>query len=88
MIQPSNGKGTWMQYNRMIAAGARYNGTYIIGSKGSGKSTLEAELGWYDFLTNIGQIILDTIGLVQYIPFYGSSFAFYGILRFQRMPAT
>jgi hypothetical protein len=26
--QPS--KGTWMQYTRMIAAGARFNGTYIV----------------------------------------------------------
>src|ERR687896_27849 len=48
---------------RMVSAAARFNGTYILGAKGSGKSTLEAELAWYDFLTNIGQIILDPIGV-------------------------
>jgi hypothetical protein len=63
MIQPSNGKGTWLQHARMLSAGARFNGTYILGAKGSGKSTLEAELAWYDFLRRIGQIIIDPIGV-------------------------
>jgi hypothetical protein len=47
----------------MIFAGARFTGTYILGAKGAGKSTLEAELAWYDFLRNIGQIIIDPIGV-------------------------
>jgi hypothetical protein len=63
MIQPTNGKGTWMQHARMLSAGARYNGTYILGAKGSGKSTFEAELAWQDYLRGIGQIIIDPIGV-------------------------
>jgi hypothetical protein len=69
MIQPTNGKGsqpskgTEAQRTRMISAGGRFNGTYLLGTKGTGKSTLEAELAWYDFLRNIGQIIIDPIGV-------------------------
>jgi hypothetical protein len=63
MMQPSLGKGTWIKPARMIAAGARFNGTYILGTKGSGKSTLEADLAWQDYLRGIGQIIIDPIGV-------------------------
>jgi hypothetical protein len=41
----------------------RYNGAYILGAKGSGKSTFEAELAWHDYLRNIGQILIDPIGV-------------------------
>jgi hypothetical protein len=47
----------------MLSAGARYNGTYILGAKGSGKSTFETELAWHDFLCGIGQILIDPIGV-------------------------
>ena len=63
MMQPTNGKGTWVKPARMISAGARFNGTYILGAKGSGKSTFAADLAWHDFLRNIGQIIIDPIGV-------------------------
>jgi hypothetical protein len=63
MIQPTNGKGTGMQHARMLSAGAQFNGTYILGAKGSGKSTLEAELAWHHYLCGIGQILIDPIGV-------------------------
>ena len=63
MIQPTNGKGTRMQHARMLSAGALSNGTYILGAKGSGKSTLEAELAWHHYLCGIGQILIDPIGV-------------------------
>jgi hypothetical protein len=83
MIQPTNSKGTWMQCARMLAAGARYNGTYILGAKGLGKSTLEAALAWQDYLRGIGQIIFDPIGV-------GLTDAFlWKLLRFlQQIPFT
>jgi hypothetical protein len=56
-------KGTWMQRCRMLSAGARFNGTYILGAKGSGKSTFATELAWHDYLRNIGQILIDPIGV-------------------------
>jgi hypothetical protein len=50
-----------MQRCRMLSAGARFNGTYIVGAKGSGKSTFATELAWHDYLRNIGEIIIDPI---------------------------
>src|ERR687896_846234 len=68
---------------RMVSAGARFNGTYILGAKGSGKSTLEAALAWQDYLRGIGQIIIDPIGV-------GLTDAFlWKLLRFlQQLPFT
>jgi hypothetical protein len=63
MVQSSNGKGTLMQPARMLSAGAQFNGTYILGAKGSGKSTLEAALAWHHYLCGIGQILIDPIGV-------------------------
>ena len=63
MIQPTNGKGTWTQRARMLSAGAQFNGTYILGAKGTGKSALEAELAWHHYLCGIGQILIDPIGV-------------------------
>jgi hypothetical protein len=50
----------WAQW-----AGGRYNGTNLTGSRGSGKSTFAADIGFYDFLHDggIGQILLDPIGV-------------------------
>jgi hypothetical protein len=42
---------------------ARYNGTYILGAKGSGKSTVAADIALYDFLRGIPQIIIDPLGV-------------------------
>jgi hypothetical protein len=56
-------KGTWMQRARLLSAEAQFNGTYILGAKGSGKSTLEAELAWHHYLCGIGQILIDPIGV-------------------------
>jgi ABC-type lipoprotein export system ATPase subunit len=63
MMQQSSSTESPAQPVWMLAAGARYNGTYILGAKGSGKSTLEAALAWQDYLRGIGQIIIDPIGV-------------------------
>jgi hypothetical protein len=46
-------------------ASGRYNGTNLTGSKGSGKSTFDADIAFYDYLWNggIGQILIDPIGV-------------------------
>ena len=63
MMQKSSGAESPAKPVRMLSAGARFNGTYIVGAKGSGKSTLEAELAWHDYLRGIGQILIDPIGV-------------------------
>ena len=63
MMQKRSGTESPATPVRMLSAGARYNGTYILGAKGSGKSTLAAALAWQDYLRNIGQIIIDPIGV-------------------------
>jgi hypothetical protein len=48
---------------RILWESARYNGCYILGAKGSGKSTLVADIAFYDFLTETPQIIIDPLGV-------------------------
>jgi hypothetical protein len=83
MMQQSSSTESPAPPVRVLAAGARYNGTYILGAKGSGKSTLEAALAWQDYLRGIGQIIIDPIGV-------GLTDAFlWKLLRFlQQIPFT
>jgi hypothetical protein len=42
---------------------ALYNGAYILGAKGSGKSTVAADIALYHFLNGTPQIILDPLGV-------------------------
>jgi hypothetical protein len=42
---------------------ALYNGCYILGAKGSGKSTVAADIAFYHFLNGTPQIILDPLGV-------------------------
>jgi hypothetical protein len=42
---------------------ALYNGTYILGAKGSGKSTVAADIAFYHFLNGTPQLIIDPLGV-------------------------
>jgi hypothetical protein len=42
---------------------ALYNGCYILGAKGSGKSTVTADIAFYRFLNGTPQIIIDPLGV-------------------------
>jgi hypothetical protein len=42
---------------------ALYNGTYILGAKGTGKSTVTADIGLYHFLNRTPQFIIDPLGV-------------------------
>ena len=42
---------------------ALYNGTYILGAKGSGKSTVAADIAFYHFLNGTPQCIIDPLGV-------------------------
>jgi hypothetical protein len=42
---------------------ALYNGTYILGAKGSGKSTVTADIAFYHFLTGTAQFVIDPLGV-------------------------
>jgi hypothetical protein len=40
---------------------ARYNGCYILGTKSTGKSTLAADIAFFDFLNGVPQIVIDPL---------------------------
>jgi hypothetical protein len=61
---------------RILWESARYNGCYILGAKGSGKSTVTADIAFYDFLTETPQIIIDPLGVGTIDAFCGESGAF------------
>jgi hypothetical protein len=42
---------------------ALYNGTYILGAKGSGKSTVTADIALYHFLNGTAQFVIDPLGV-------------------------
>jgi hypothetical protein len=63
MIQPSNGKGTWMQHARAINNSSRNMGTYVLGGRGTGKSyDLALVFAWSDYLAHRPQAIFDPLG--------------------------
>jgi hypothetical protein len=63
MIQPTNGKGTWLQTARTLPASARVMGLYLLAGKGTGKSRmLGRKIAFGDFLAGIPQVIFDPVG--------------------------
>jgi hypothetical protein len=60
MIQPTNGKGTWLQHARTLPASARVMGLYLLAARGTGKSRLLGRLiAMQDFLAGIPQCVID-----------------------------
>jgi hypothetical protein len=81
MIQPTNGKGTWLQTARTLPASARVMGLYVLAGRGTGKSRLLGRrIAFGDFIAGIPQVIFDPVGatidnfldsvvsFLQYIP--------------------
>jgi hypothetical protein len=63
MIQPTNGKGTWLQTARTLPASARVMGLYVLAGRGTGKSRLLGrKIAFGDFLAGIPQVIFDPVG--------------------------
>jgi hypothetical protein len=48
---------------RIYWESALYNGTYILGAKGSGKSTVAADIAFFHFLNETPQIVIDPLGV-------------------------
>src|SRR5918999_1227792 len=63
MIQPTTGKGTWVQTARTLPASARVMGLYVLAARGTGKSRLLGrKIAMQDFLAGIPQVIFDPVG--------------------------
>jgi hypothetical protein len=63
MIQPTNGKGTWLHTARTLPASARVMGLYLLAGRGTGKSRLLGrKIAFGDFLAGIPQVIFDPVG--------------------------
>jgi hypothetical protein len=63
MIQPTNGKGTWLQTARTLPASARVMGLYLLAGRGTGKSRLLGRrIAFGDFIAGIPQVIFDPVG--------------------------
>jgi hypothetical protein len=63
MIQPTNGKGTWLHTARTLPASARVMGLYVLAGRGTGKSRLLGrKIAFGDFLAGIPQVIFDPVG--------------------------
>jgi hypothetical protein len=63
MIQPTQGKGTWLHTARTLPASARVMGLYLLAGRGTGKSRmLGRKIAFGDFLAGIPQVIFDPVG--------------------------
>jgi hypothetical protein len=63
MIQPTNGKGTWLHTARTLPASARVMGLYLLAGRGTGKSRmLGRKIAFGDFLAGFPQVIFDPVG--------------------------
>jgi hypothetical protein len=66
MIQPSNGKGTWLQHARAINNSVRNMGIYCLGGRGTGKSwELSLAIAWQEYLAGIPGVIFDPLGTLS-----------------------
>jgi hypothetical protein len=64
-----------------------FNGTFITGSKGTGKSTLEAELIFTDFVHCRPQFVMDPIGVGTIDSFLGRLIRYVKGIPSPSMPA-